>query len=55
MTKVADVQLLCLSCIPVIVGAITIWTAPWHPTIGPLMGYYLVAVRSQGDSRKRRC
>lgn len=25
-------------------GAITIWTAPWHPTVGPLMGYYLVAV-----------
>lgn len=35
--------LLCLSCIPVCVGAITIWTAPWHPTVGPLMGYYLVA------------
>ena len=40
----ADNQLLCLSCIPVIIGAITIWTAPWHPTIGPLIGYYLVAV-----------
>ncbi|CAD6582813.1 MAG: hypothetical protein TREMPRED_003399 [Tremellales sp. Tagirdzhanova-0007] len=35
--------LLPLSCIPVMVGALVIWLAPWHPTIGPLMGYYLVA------------
>ena len=41
---IANQELLCLSCVPVIVGAITIWTAPWHPTIGPLIGYYLVAV-----------
>lgn len=32
-----------ISCIPVVVGAIVIWTAPWHPTAGPLIGYYLVA------------
>ncbi|BEJ14470.1 hypothetical protein CspHIS471_0402370 [Cutaneotrichosporon sp. HIS471] len=32
-----------VSCVPVIVGAITIWVAPWHPTVGPLIGYYLVA------------
>lgn len=32
-----------LSCVPVVVGAIVIWTAPWHPTAGPLIGYYLVA------------
>lgn len=35
--------LLPLSCLPVIVGAITVWTAPWHPRAGPLIGYYLVA------------
>ncbi|KAL1405363.1 hypothetical protein Q8F55_008994 [Vanrija albida] len=35
--------LLPLSCIPVVVGAIVIWTVNWHPAIGPLMGYYLVA------------
>lgn len=35
--------MLALSCVPVIVGAITIWTAPWQPTAGPLIGYYLVA------------
>lgn len=35
--------MLALSCVPVIVGAITIWTAPLHPTAGPLIGYYLVA------------
>lgn len=32
-----------LSCVPVVVGAVVIWTAPWHPTAGPLIGYYLVA------------
>lgn len=32
-----------ISNVPVIVGAITIWTAPWVPTAGPLIGYYLVA------------
>ena len=37
-------QLLCLSCIPVIVGALVIWLSPWNPTAGPLIGYYLVAV-----------
>lgn len=31
------------SCVPVIVGAITIWAAPWHPTAGPLIGYYVSA------------
>ncbi|OCF34903.1 allantoate permease [Kwoniella heveanensis BCC8398] len=35
--------LLPASCIPVVVGALVIWQAPWHPTIGPLIGYYLVA------------
>ncbi|OWZ72323.1 hypothetical protein AYX14_02292 [Cryptococcus neoformans] len=35
--------LLPISCIPVVVGAIVIWTAPWKPTAGPLIGYYLVA------------
>ncbi|RSH84021.1 hypothetical protein EHS25_005266 [Saitozyma podzolica] len=35
--------LLPLSCIPVVIGAIVIWTAPWTPTAGPLIGYYLVA------------
>lgn len=35
--------MLALSCVPIIVGAITIWTAPWIPTVGPLIGYYLVA------------
>ena len=33
-----------VSCIPVIIGAIVIWKAPWHPRVGPLIGYYLVAV-----------
>lgn len=32
-----------LSCVPVVVGAIVVWTAPWRPTAGPLIGYYLVA------------
>lgn len=32
-----------ISCIPVVIGAIVVWTAPWHPTAGPLIGYYLVA------------
>ncbi|ORY27486.1 major facilitator superfamily domain-containing protein [Naematelia encephala] len=32
-----------VSCIPVVVGALVIWLAPWHPTAGPLIGYYLVA------------
>lgn len=32
-----------VSCVPIVVGAIVIWTAPWHPTAGPLIGYYLVA------------
>ncbi|WVQ94140.1 hypothetical protein IAU59_001218 [Kwoniella sp. CBS 9459] len=35
--------LLPASCIPVVVGALVIWLAPWHPTAGPLIGYYLVA------------
>ncbi|WVR03089.1 hypothetical protein IAU60_000078 [Kwoniella sp. DSM 27419] len=35
--------LLPISCVPVVVGAIVIWQAPWHPTVGPLLGYYLVA------------
>ncbi|KAK8844791.1 hypothetical protein IAR55_006641 [Kwoniella newhampshirensis] len=35
--------LLPVSCIPVVVGALVIWLAPWHPTAGPLIGYYLVA------------
>ncbi|WWC97575.1 hypothetical protein V866_004459 [Kwoniella sp. B9012] len=35
--------LLPLSCIPVVVGALVVWFAPWHPTVGPLIGYYLVA------------
>ncbi|WWC93141.1 uncharacterized protein L201_008108 [Kwoniella dendrophila CBS 6074] len=35
--------LLPASTIPVIVGALVIWQAPWHPTVGPLIGYYLVA------------
>ena len=33
-----------ISCLPVILGAIVIWKAPWHPTVGPLIGYYFVAV-----------
>ncbi|WRT63194.1 uncharacterized protein IL334_000097 [Kwoniella shivajii] len=35
--------LLPISTIPVIVGALVVWLAPWHPTVGPLIGYYLVA------------
>ncbi|WWC90707.1 uncharacterized protein L201_005644 [Kwoniella dendrophila CBS 6074] len=35
--------LLPISTIPVIVGALTVWQAPWHPRVGPLIGYYLVA------------
>ncbi|OCF37930.1 allantoate permease [Kwoniella heveanensis BCC8398] len=35
--------LLPISTIPVIIGCLVIWTAPWHPRIGPLIGYYLVA------------
>ncbi|WVQ84269.1 hypothetical protein IAT38_006421 [Cryptococcus sp. DSM 104549] len=35
--------LLPISCIPVVIGAIVIWTAPWHVRAGPLIGYYLVA------------
>ncbi|KAK6904696.1 allantoate permease [Kwoniella mangroviensis CBS 8886] len=35
--------LLPVSCIPVVVGALVVWLAPWHPTVGPLIGYYLVA------------
>jgi MFS family permease len=31
------------SCVPVIVGAIVCWVAPWKPTVGPLIGYYLIA------------
>jgi Na+/melibiose symporter-like transporter len=29
------------SCVPVIVGAIVCWVAPWKPTVGPLIGYYV--------------
>ncbi|KAK4685959.1 MFS transporter, ACS family, allantoate permease, partial [Tremellales sp. Uapishka_1] len=32
-----------LSCIPVIVGALVIWLASWHPRAGPLFGYFFVA------------
>lgn len=35
--------LLPISCIPVVVGALVIWLAPWTPRAGPLIGYYLVA------------
>ncbi|GAA5825921.1 hypothetical protein JCM10212_004568, partial [Sporobolomyces blumeae] len=34
--------LLPLSCVPAIVGAIVIWTAPWHHRGVPLFGYYLL-------------
>ena len=33
-----------LSCVPVIIGAIVVWTSPWHIRAGPLIGYYLIAV-----------
>ncbi|WVQ82802.1 hypothetical protein IAT38_004934 [Cryptococcus sp. DSM 104549] len=35
--------LLPISCIPVVIGAIVVWTAPLHVRAGPLIGYYLVA------------
>ncbi|KAK6910483.1 hypothetical protein I204_03481 [Kwoniella mangroviensis CBS 8886] len=35
--------LLSISTIPVIVGCLVVWQAPWHPRVGPLIGYYLVA------------
>ncbi|WVQ68063.1 uncharacterized protein L199_006269 [Kwoniella botswanensis] len=35
--------LLPISTIPVIVGCLVVWQAPWHPRVGPLIGYYLVA------------
>ncbi|ODN73329.1 hypothetical protein, variant [Cryptococcus amylolentus CBS 6039] len=35
--------LLPLSCVPVVIGAIVVWTAPMDVIAGPLIGYYLVA------------
>ncbi|WWC71574.1 uncharacterized protein I206_105532 [Kwoniella pini CBS 10737] len=35
--------LLPVSTIPVIIGCLVVWQAPWHPRVGPLIGYYLVA------------
>jgi hypothetical protein len=45
--KDSRTYLLALSCVPVWIGALVIWVAPLSPRVGPLMGFYLVAVSRQ--------
>lgn len=42
--KQARLMLLCISCLPVLVGAAMIWGSSWHNKGVPLAGYYLLPI-----------